>query len=99
MLSKAQNKYIRSLSHQKYRKEHNVFLAEGDKVAREWLNSQAAIQIIVALQPWADENIGLISKHPEATVHIVEEHVLAAISALQTPNQVLLVVKNASSAS
>jgi len=93
MLSKAQNKYIRSLSHQKYRKEHNVFIAEGDKVAREWLRSGARIEIIVALQPWADEHIGLINKHPKATVYIVEDHVLASISGLQTPNHVLLVVK------
>lgn len=92
MLSKAQNKYIRSLTHQKYRKEHNVFLAEGDKVAREWLNSSVRVQMVVALQPWADEHASLITQHPEASVHIVDEHVLESITALQTANQVLLVV-------
>ena len=54
MLSKAQNKYIRSLTQQKYRKEYNVFIAEGDKIAREWLNSAAEIKMVLALQDWAD---------------------------------------------
>jgi hypothetical protein len=39
MLSKAQNKYIRSLSHQKYREEYGVFIVEGDKIDTEWLNT------------------------------------------------------------
>ena len=92
MLSKAQNKYIRSLTLQKYRKEYNVFIAEGDKIAREWLNSAADIQMILALQGWADAHRDLIAKHNEAELIIVEPHQLEAVTALQTPNQVLLVV-------
>lgn len=92
MLSKAQNKYIRSLSQQKYRKEYNVFIVEGDKIAREWLAAPARIQMIVATAAWAELNNTLISDHPEATVHTVEAHELQAISGLQTNNSVLLVV-------
>jgi TrmH family RNA methyltransferase len=92
MLSKAQNKYIRSLTQQKYRKEHNVFIAEGDKIAREWLQSGAGVQMIVALQAWADSHADLIAKHKESQICIVEPHELEAVSTLQTPNQVLLVV-------
>ncbi len=92
MLSKAQNKYIRSLTQQKYRKEHQVFLAEGDKIAREWLNEATKIEMIVGLQLWMDAHANLVGKHPEASVHVVDEQTLATISALQTPNQVLLVV-------
>jgi TrmH family RNA methyltransferase len=92
MLSKAQNKYIRSLSQQKYRKEHNVFIAEGDKIAREWLASEEMVQMIVGVQEWIDANQSLIHKHPTASVHIVSEAELGTISLLQTPNQVLLVV-------
>ncbi|MDR3680865.1 MAG: RNA methyltransferase [Flavipsychrobacter sp.] len=92
MLSKAQNKYIRSLTQQKYRKEYQVFLAEGDKIAREWLSEATKIEMIVGLQHWIDAHAPLINKHPEASVHIVDEQTLASISALQTPNQVLLVV-------
>ncbi len=92
MLSKAQNKYIRSLSQQKYRKEYNVFVAEGDKIAMEWLSSDADIKMIVGLQQWVATHKASIARHPEATVHIVEPHILEAISMLKTPNMVLLVI-------
>jgi TrmH family RNA methyltransferase len=93
MLTKAQSKYIRSLSQQKYRKEHNVFIAEGDKIAREWLASTADIEIIAATKQWAAENDEAIAHHHEAIIAIIEEHELQAISQLQTPNKVLLVVR------
>jgi TrmH family RNA methyltransferase len=92
MLSKAQIKYIRSLTQQKYRKEHNVFLAEGDKIAAEWLGSNVSIRMVVALEGWAEKHEDLVKKHPEAALHIVAPSVLESVSALQTPNQVLLVV-------
>ncbi|MBS1774111.1 MAG: RNA methyltransferase [Bacteroidetes bacterium] len=90
MLTNAQNKYIRSLSQQKYRDEHKAFVAEGDKIAKEWLNSDWNIHKIIALQEWINENDAAISKHREAEVIIVEEYQLQAISGLQTPNKVLL---------
>jgi TrmH family RNA methyltransferase len=93
MLSKAQNKYIRSLSQQKYRKEYNVFIAEGDKIAREWLASDARIKTIAALGKWITDNGKLIEQHPEAEVLMVNEDELNAISTLSTPNMVLLVVE------
>ncbi len=92
MLSKTQNKYIRSLTQQKFRKEYNVFIAEGDKIAREWLNSNASIQIVVALEGWLEENRLLVLKHAEVTVCEVSEQELESISGLQTANQVLLVI-------
>jgi TrmH family RNA methyltransferase len=92
MLSKTQNKYIRSLTQHKFRREFSAFTAEGDKIAKEWLLSDATIQHVVALENWAIENESLINAHPKATLHIVKESELAALSALQTPNQVLLVV-------
>lgn len=93
MLSKAQSKYIRSLTQQKYRKEHNVFIAEGDKIAREWLASAERVQMIVCLESWAAANRELIGMHDEAEVYTVTEEILATVSTLQTPNQVLLVVQ------
>lgn len=93
MLTKAQSKYIRSLSQQKYRKEHNVFVAEGDKIAREWLAATVDIQIVAATRQWAEANEDAIAHHHESTVVIIEEHELQAISQLKTPNKVLLVVR------
>jgi RNA methyltransferase, TrmH family len=92
MLSKAQIKHIRSLSQQKYRKEHNEFIAEGDKISREWLKTNNRIRYIIATNNWADENEGDIASHSEAVVEVVPESLLGSVSNLQTPNQVVLVV-------
>lgn len=92
MLSKAQNKYIRSLSHQKYRTEFKVFIAEGEKIAKEWLVSEAAIQMIIATSSWAKSHSTIITRHTEAELHIVKDSELIALSGLQQPNEVMLLV-------
>lgn len=92
MLSKTQSKYIRSLALQKFRKEHQSFIAEGEKIASEWLRSSEKIQFIVALDTWIQEHQQLIQAHPEAHTIAVSEAELQQISTLQSPNKVLLVV-------
>lgn len=92
MLSKAQIKYIRSLSLQKYRKEHKQFIAEGEKVAQEWLQSSDTIDTIIATKEWVEQNTSAISRHKEATLHVVEAYVLSTISSLKTTNKVLLIL-------
>lgn len=92
MLSKAQNKYIRSLSQQKYRAEHGVFVVEGDKIAREWLAESHRIQYIAATEQWLQDNVKLTAKHKDALVVSVSEQELQTISQLQKANEVLLVV-------
>jgi TrmH family RNA methyltransferase len=92
MLSKAQVKYIRSLRMQKYRKAHQVFVAEGEKIAQECLQAAAPIQMIVATQAWQEKQQALIACHPEASLHAVLPSELEQISTLQTPHEVLLVV-------
>lgn len=92
MLSKAQNKYIRSLTQQKFRNEYREFVAEGEKIAGEWLAAGSSIKMIVATEEWVAENKYVISKHGEAELYIAKDFELAAVSSLQTPNKVLLVV-------
>ncbi|MCB0696555.1 MAG: RNA methyltransferase [Chitinophagaceae bacterium] len=92
MLSNAQSKYIRSLSQQKYRKQYKVFLAEGDKIAREWLATAGPIQMIVATEDWAEENKQLIHGHSEAELCIVTADELERVSVLQAAHKALLVV-------
>lgn len=92
MLSKAQNKYIRSLTQQKFRNEYREFVAEGEKIAGEWLAAGSSIKMIVATEEWVAENKYVISKHSEAELYIAKDFELAAVSSLQTPNKVLLVV-------
>lgn len=92
MLSKAQSKYIRSLTRQKIRYQERAFLAEGDKIAREWLAGNEQVQLIAATGEWLKEHAALTSLHPEAKVAEVTNEELAEISQLQTPNGVLLAV-------
>ena len=93
MLSKSQAKYIRSLSQQKFRKEHEVYLAEGVKIAEEWLLSDEKIEFIVGTNEWIKNNGKLINRHPESELHEVTDAELEALSSQPSPNQVLLVVK------
>ncbi len=92
MLSKAQNKYIRSLTHQKHRNDNKVFIAEGAKIAGEWLLSARKIQYIVGTEDWMAAHLALVTQHPEAQAHIVTTDELNALSLLPSPNQVMLVV-------
>jgi RNA methyltransferase, TrmH family len=91
-MTKAQIKFIQSLSRQKYRKEHNAYLVEGDKNAREWLQSGSGIQYIVSNAAWASANEVLLRKHPEAECVIAEDFELEKITSLQTAQHVVLVV-------
>ena len=92
MITNAQIKFIKSLSQAKIREQNNLYIAEGEKLAAEWLQSSANVQMIIATSVWLSKNQSIISKHKSATVLEVDEHTLARISQLQTPNQVLLVV-------
>lgn len=92
MLTKAQVSYIKSLSRQKERVAAGAFLVEGDKIAREWLESPVKIAQVLALPRWLEEHAAVIARHPEARVLSVSEAELERITALQTPNKVLLTV-------
>jgi TrmH family RNA methyltransferase len=92
-MTKAQIKFIQSLSRQKYRKEHNAYLVEGDKNAKEWLQSDGVIQYIVAGTAWAESHINLIQKHPEAELVMAADFELEKVTSLQTAQMVVLVVQ------
>jgi TrmH family RNA methyltransferase len=92
MLSKAQIKFIRSLSIQKYRNEHKLFIAEGEKIVTEWLQSNASIQMIIGIEEWMNQHEHLLAKHHEVSKFVVSESVLESISTLQTPNKALIVI-------
>lgn len=92
MLSKTQSKYIRSLALQKFREEKQCYLAEGEKIVAEWLQSDEKIDCIVGLETWMTQQADLIRKHPQAQLITVSEDELKQISSLQHPNKALLVV-------
>jgi TrmH family RNA methyltransferase len=96
MITNAQIKFIKSLAQAKNRELHKLYVAEGEKLAIEWLQSSANVQMIIATSVWISKNQTIISKHSSAQVFEVDEQTLARMSQLQTPNHVLLVVEYSS---
>jgi len=82
MLTNTTIKQIRSLSLKKNRKTEGLFVAEGEKIVNELVDSDFDIQAIYATSDWSGENATIIS-----------EKELGRISTLKTPNKVLAVVK------
>lgn len=93
MLTKKTIKYIQSLSHKKFREQHNAFIAETPKVVEELLRSRRfAPEYIVAVQEWIEQNNKLFNPDPEKVI-AVPKNDLAKISLLKTPHDVLAVFK------
>lgn len=93
MLSKNKIKYITALQKKKFRHELQCFLAEGDKIVRELAAfPQWEVECILALPDWLDQHQHLFSGRKIEWITITLEE-LNKISTLQTPNQVLAIVK------
>lgn len=90
MLTKAQSKYIRSLSTSAGRRERGTFVVEGPKLAREWcLGSPDSIETIVAAEEWtAAQNL---SPMLQSKVVLTTDFQRAALTNLQTTPPVILV--------
>ncbi|MBN8838148.1 MAG: RNA methyltransferase [Sphingobacteriia bacterium] len=89
MLTRSEIKYIQSLCQKKNREQEKLFLAEGPKLAEELLNSDWDIVKIYALQSWIEQQPDAIKQRTT----MVSEKELAQISELQTPNQVVLLIR------
>ena len=81
MLTNNKIKQIRSLSLKKNRKAEGLFIAEGEKIVNELVNSGFEIESIYATSEWEGRGATIIS-----------EKELSRISFLKTPNKVLAVV-------
>lgn len=91
MLFKSQVKYIQSLDQKKHRDADNVFIAEGPKIIRELLQTNASnIKQLYALREWIDAN-----KELTGVTEVIEitPSELERISLLSTPHQVLAIVE------
>lgn len=86
MVTKNQIKLIKSLHQKKYRKQHQLFIAEGVKVIQELLNSNLKLEYLYVTEALSfdvsDDQINLISTDD-----------LKKITALNTPNNCLAVFK------
>jgi TrmH family RNA methyltransferase len=86
MLSKNQIKLITSLQQKKYRKQEQLFFAEGVKVVQELLQSNFELQDLFTTK----QDFISVSK---TKVHAISDAELKKISALATPNSCLAIFK------
>ncbi len=89
MISNNQLKVFKSLQQKKFRKEHGLFVAEGDKLAKELLASSFDIEHVVATQGWLDKNEPDLSN--ECIVANAKE--MERISGLNSASEVMVVCK------
>ena len=81
-ISKNQFKLITSLSQKKYRHKHKLFIAEGVKVVKEFLNSSFEVETLFCTDAFYSD----FSNHK---IIRISESDLQKISNLKTPNNVL----------
>ncbi len=89
MISAARIKFIKALSQKKFRKEHGLFIAEGEKIVNELINNPAwEIRHIYGLETWKEKH----TLKQGIDFSLVSEKELGRISTLSTPNKVLALV-------
>tara|TARA_B100000795_G_C22724756_1_gene408973 strand:+ start:415 stop:1134 length:720 start_codon:yes stop_codon:yes gene_type:complete len=83
-LSKNHLKLITSLSQKKYRLKHKLFIVEGVKVVKEFLNSPYELEVLFS----TENSFSQIKTYIE-----ISDQELKKISSLKTPNKVLALFK------
>lgn len=91
MISRNQIKYVQSLRLKKFRDQHDVFIAEGEKIVAELINSKLSVKMLFALEEWVILHRQNISENID--LHVVSGKELERISNLKTPHKVLAVVQ------
>jgi RNA methyltransferase, TrmH family len=91
MLSKKEIKDIQSLSQKKFRDELKQFIAEGPKIVGELIDLiPQQVEKVYALKEWMDLNPSATQKAEVVEITSIE---LEKISQLQTPNNVVALIK------
>jgi len=88
VISKNQIKFIKSLSVKKNRVKAQLFVAEGEKIVNELLNSKFEIEHIYATKQFSG-----INSSPKSAITVVSNEDLSRISNLTSPNNVLAIVR------
>lgn len=86
MVSKNQIKLITSLQQKKYRKQHQLFFAEGKKVIQEFLDAGYELQNLFV-------TANVFVSVDESKIHTITNSELKKITALTTPNDSLAIFK------
>ena len=88
MISKNQIKFIKSLSLKKNRVKAQLFVAEGENIVTELLNSNLEIEHIYATKQFSG-----INRCQKSAITLITNDELLRISNLTSPNNVLAIVK------
>lgn len=90
MISGALIKHIRALHQQKFREEYRQFIAEGVKVVSEMLQASFTPLYVCATEAWISSHAQSFNLQ-DAEVIKISPAALERISAMKTPNSVLVV--------
>lgn len=90
MLSKNEQKYIKSLKIKKYRTREKRFLIEGAKNVLELINSDFGVEMLIGSEDFVNENLGKIKNF---RTEIVKKDVLTQLSTFKTNESVLAIGK------
>ncbi len=88
-MTNSELKQLRSLAQQKYRKEHNAYIVEGDKNAKEWIKYPNLVQKIFATENWYSTHLHLLDTIKDK-ISITSDTEIEKASALKTPTQVIV---------
>jgi TrmH family RNA methyltransferase len=89
-ISKAKQKWIRSLQLKKNRDEEQVFVVEGEKMVLEGLSHSFHELIILVAE---NEHVSLIPESVTTNCYSISPNELAQLSTLKTPNKLIAVFK------
>ncbi len=92
MLSKKTIKFITSLHHKKFRREEGLFIAEGEKIVGDLIDSDFSVRSVYLTGECYDA-FKIRKFHSDTEISIVTEDELKKITALTTPQNVLAVAE------
>jgi TrmH family RNA methyltransferase len=94
MISKSQISFIKSLHQKKYRREHQQFIIEGDKLLREFLASHYQLLKIFVLDTYYDECMSHLSKvSKKIDIEIIKAEEMQRISTFANSSECLATVE------
>lgn len=92
MISRNKAAYITSLQKKKVRDDEKLFVIEGDKLVREFLEAKAKVKILVALPAFLN-SLPLFHKQGIGEIIPATNDDLKKISSLTTPHNAVAVIK------
>jgi len=91
MISKNKAKFIMSLQKKKVRDEEQLFIIEGDKLVKEFLNAKIPIRNLIAKPEFLSGLPSDLTRHV-IEIEDVDDDLLKKISSLKTPHNALAII-------